>query len=377
MTNSDLDHVDYDVLDKAKNAFIEASKSTVKFAENWGFIPEAGFGASANVFSLDLSAFLTASENRLNITLLPEGLGTSDDARPDDLTDEQLEKFWYNIGIKTVAVMTNDAASTGMQTVLISLYLPSSQPEIVFSPVFMKGFLGGFVTGCKTVGCVYFSGETPQLKNKIYPGKLDIAGALFGLMPAGTKPIDSTRLSAGNKIVFVESSGPHDNGFTSLRELAERLPEGYHTKLADGREYWEAINAPTILYTPLVQDILSAGIDPTNIEPISGHGWQKLMRSKKPLCYHIREVLPVPEVFKFVEAATATPQKEMIKIFNYGLGLAIFVENENEANQVVEIAEKNGLKAVVAGEVQVAEKREVFVEPWNITLESDQFLLGQ
>lgn len=375
--SKDLDHVDYNALDQAKNAFINASKSTIRFAEKYGFIPESGFGASANVFSLDLKPFLNAGAENMFVTLLPEGLGTSDDARPDDLTDEQLQKFWYNIGIKTVAVMTNDAASTGMQTILISLYLPSSNPELVFNPVFMKGFLDGFVDGCKTVGCVYFSGETPQLKNKIYPNKLDIAGALFGLMPPDKKPIDGQNLKAGNKIVFIESSGPHDNGFTSLRELAGRLLDGYHTKLPSGREYWEAIIEPTILYTPLIQDILSADIQPTNIEPISGHGWQKLMRSKESYRYLIHDVLPVPEIFKFVEKESNTSQKEMLKIFNYGLGLAIFVADEDEANEVVKIAGKNNLNAVAGGEVQVSEQREVVIEPWNITLESDQFLLQQ
>lgn len=273
--------------------------------------------------------------------------------------------------------MTNDAASTGMQTILISLYLPSSNPELVFNPVFMEGFLGGFVSGCKTVGCVYFSGETPQLKNKIYPDKLDIAGALFGLMPPDKKPIDNRNLKPGNKIVFVESSGPHDNGFTSLRELAGQLPEGYHTKLSDGREYWEAINEPTILYTPLIQGILSAGIQPTNIEPISGHGWQKLMRSKDSYRYMIHNVLPVPEIFKFVESTSNTSQKEMVKIFNYGLGLAVFVSDEADANQVIEIAKQNNLKAIIGGEVQESDKREVVIEPFDIVLESDQFLLEQ
>jgi len=372
-----LDHVDYNALDTAKNAFIEASKKTVRFAERYGFIPESGFGASANVFSLDLKPFLKKGAKNLFVTLLPEGLGTSDDARPKNLSDKQLQKFWYNIGIKTVAVMTNDAASTGMQTILISLYLPSSNPEVVFNKNFMKGFLDGFVTGCKTVGCVYFSGETPQLKNKIYPDKLDIAGALFGVIPPGKKPIDGQNLKPGNKIVFVESSGPHDNGFTSLRKLAERLPKGYHTKLSDGREYWEAINEPTILYTPLIQDILSAGIQPTNIEPISGHGWQKIMRSKKPFRYLIHDVLPVPEIFKFVEKASKTPQKEMLKIFNYGVGLAIFVASEEDAKHVIKIAKKNKLNAISAGEVQKSEKREVVIEPFNIILKSDQFLIRQ
>jgi len=372
-----LDHVDYNSLDSAKNAFISASKKTVKFAEKYGFMPESGFGASANVFSLNLKPFLKKKADNLFVTLLPEGLGTSDDARPEDLSDSQLQKFWYNIGIKTVAVMTNDAASTGMQTILISLYLPSSNPEVVFNKNFMKGFLDGFVTGCKTVGCVYFSGETPQLKNKIYPNKLDIAGSLFGLMPPGKPPIDGQNLKAGNQIVFIESSGPHDNGFTSLRELANTLPNGYHTKLPSGKEYWEAINTPTILYTPLIQDILSAGIQPTNVEPISGHGWQKLMRSKKPYRYLIHDVLPVPEVFKFVEKKSKTSQKEMIKIFNYGLGLAIFVENKNDAEKVIKIAKKNKLNAVLAGEVQKSDKREVVIEPFGITLESDQFLIRQ
>jgi phosphoribosylformylglycinamidine cyclo-ligase len=372
-----LDHVDYNSLDSAKNAFIAASKKTVKFAEKYGFMPESGFGASANVFSLDLKPFLKKGAKNLFVTLLPEGLGTSDDARPADMTDSQLERFWRNIGIKTVAVMTNDAASTGMQTILISLYLPSSNPEIVFNKSFMKGFLDGFVGGCRTVGCVYFSGETPQLKNKIYPNKLDIAGALFGLMPPGKPPIDGRNLKAGNQIVFVESSGPHDNGFTSLRELANQLSNGYHTKLPSGKEYWEAINAPTILYTPLIQDILAAGIQPTNVEPISGHGWQKIMRSKKSFRYVIHDVLPVPEVFKFVERFSKTSQKDMVKIFNYGLGLAIFVTNKKDAEKVIKIAKKNKLNAILGGEVQKSDKREVVIEPFGITLESDKFLLKQ
>ncbi len=372
-----LDHVDYDSLDAAKNAFINACKRTVDFAKPFGFIPESGFGASANVFNLDLKPFLQAGAENLSITLLPEGLGTSDDARPDDLSTAEIEQFWYNIGLKTVAVTTNDAASTGMQTVLLSLYLPSADPQKVFTPEFLKGFLDGFVEGCRTVGCVYFSGETPQLKNKIYPDKLDIAGALFGLMPPDTIPIDGQDLAAGDKIVFVESSGPHDNGFTSLRQLAKTLPEGYHTTLPDGREYWQAINEPTVLYTPLVQAILKAGIKPTNVEPISGHGWQKLMRSKKTFRYLIQNTLPIPPIFELVQEASQTSQKEMIKIFNYGVGLAIFVPTSEDAEKIVQLAEGQNLKACVAGEVQAAETREVVVEPWGITLESEGFALEQ
>ena len=322
-----MERVDYNSLDSAKNQFIAASRSTLEFARPFGFVPDHRLGASANIFQLDLKNFLAAGADALSITLLPEGLGTADDARPTDLSEAEQLEFWRNIGLKTISCLTNDAASAGLQTVLLSLYLPSSNPEQVFSPQFMSGFLDGIVSGCRTVGCVYLSGETPQLKTKIYPNTVDLAGALFALSPPGIKPVASDRLEAGQTIVFIASSGPHENGFTTLRKMAEELPNGYRTKLPSGMEYWRALNQPGILYTALIQEVVRSGIQPTNIEPITGHGWQKLMRSHKPLHYRIEQVLPVPEVFTYVEEYFSLSKQEMLEIFNYGVGLAVFVEN--------------------------------------------------
>ena len=81
------------------------------------------------------------------------------------------------------------------------------------------------------------------------------------------------------------------------------------------------------------------------------------MRSSKSLRYVIHKVSPVPEVFKFVEKHSGLSQKEMIKVFNYGLGLAIYTENQKQAEGLVAIAKKNKLNAVVAGEVQASDTR--------------------
>lgn len=377
MSGQQLDHVNYDALDAAKQACIEAGKRTTEFAADFGFIPDDKFGASANVFSLNLKPYLKAGVKSLHVTLLPEGLGTADDARPDNLSDEELTGFWYNIGFKMMSALTNDAASSGMQTVLISLYLPSSTPELVFTPQFLKGFLDGFVEGCHQVGCVYFSGETPQLKNKLHEGIIDVAGALFGILPAGVDPINSDDVASGDQIVFVESSGPHENGFTSFRALAEQLPEGYRTKLPSGQEYWQALNAPSKLYTPLIQSILRSGIRPTNVEPISGHGWQKLMRPAKPFRYVIEQMLPIPEIFEFIQEQTDTPPAEMINKFNYGAGLAIFVKTQEEADKIIQEAAQHDLKAIIAGHVEAAPEREVFIKPLSVTLSGEAFQLSK
>jgi phosphoribosylformylglycinamidine cyclo-ligase len=372
-----IKNVDYNVLDKAKNAFIKASRSTLNFAEKYGFVPGNSLGGSANIFSLNLLPYLKHNSESLYISLIPEGLGTADDARPEDLTPSEKEEFWRNIGIKTVSSLTNDACSSGLQTILVGLYLPSSTPELVFDDAFMSGFLSGFVEGCREVGCVYLSGETPQLKNKIYPNKLDIAGALFAISPPGLKPIDGNALGAGDYIILVESSGPHENGFTVLRELAEKLPIGYRTKLSNNKQYWQAINAPSKLYTKFVQDVLAAKINVTAFENITGHGWQKLMRSSKLLKYNINNMLPIPEVFNFVEKAASYSPEQMIKIFNYGAGFAVFVKTQKDANLVVDIASKNNLKALVAGVTEEAKQREVFVAPLNVSLKSDDFALSK
>jgi phosphoribosylformylglycinamidine cyclo-ligase len=372
-----IDHVNYQSLDKAKNAFIEASKKTLAFAKNFGFVPDDRLGASANIFCLDLKSYLKNNADKLYITLLPEGLGTADDARPSDLNKKELIQFWYNIGIKTISCLTNDASSAGMQTVLISLYLPSADPDKVFSDEFLDGFLNGFVHGCKIVGCAWISGETPQLKGKICEDKLDIAGALFGIMPAAVMPIDGTKLKTGNKIVFVESSGPHENGFTTLRQLAQKLTNGYREKLSDGREYWQAINEPSLLYTPLVQKLLAEQVAINSIENVTGHGWQKIMRSKTPLRYHIKNMLAVPNIFQFIEEKANISKEEMLKIFNYGVGCAIFVEDNNAAERTIAIAKSLNIKAVIAGEVLPSNCREVFVEPLGIKLTDESFTLGK
>jgi phosphoribosylformylglycinamidine cyclo-ligase len=372
-----MDHVDYDTLDTAKNAFIAACKRTTKFASKYGFIPDERFGASANVFELDLSQFIEKGSGKLHLTLVPEGLGTADEAHPEDMNKEEAVEFLYNIGIKTVGVMTNDAASSGMQTILISLYLPSSTPELLFDELFLKGFLDGFVDGCEKVGCVYFSGETPQLKTKIVEQKLDIAGACFGIMPPGVKPVDGSKLASGNTMVFIGSTGPDANGYTSLRDLATRLENGYRTQLPSGMEYWKAINNPTVLITPLIQRLFEEKITLTNIEPISGHGWQKIMRNASPLRYVVEDMIEVPEIFKFVEEQTKIDPREMIKIFNYGLGFVLFVDGKEDAEKAVTLATNMGLKAIIGGYVEEADQREIVVKPLDCTLSSESFLLSQ
>jgi len=368
-----VETVNYNVLDAAKLKFINASKKTLRFAEKFGFVPEEKLGGSANIFALDLQKFV--GNKNLFLSLVPEGLGTADDAKPDDLSPAELEEFWRNIAFKCLSALTNDACASGLQSILVGLYLPSATPEEVFDKPFLEGFLGGFVEGCKQVGCVYLSGETPQLKTKMVPGRLDIAGSVCALCPPGLDAVDGGGLSEGDTIVFLGSSGPHENGFTTLRAFAEKLPQGYRTKLPSGTELWRAMNAPSVLYTPLIQAARTQGITFSALEHVTGHGWQKLMRSSKSVTYRIKETLPVLEVFEFFELTSGITRKQLASIFNCGVGFACYLPKHDDAKKLVSLAEQFGIKSCISGVVEAGSTRSVIIEPWNVTLSDAEFVL--
>jgi phosphoribosylformylglycinamidine cyclo-ligase len=133
------------------------------------------------------------------------------------------------------------------------------------------------------------------------------------------------------------------------------------------------MNAASHLYTPLVQAVLREGIIPTAMENITGHGWQKLMRSAKPLRYVIETMLPVPELFTFVERHLEGGPAMMLSVFNYGAGFAFYTQSQQDAERIVSLAKQYQLAAAIAGRVEASPTREVVIAPLGVTLKGESF----
>src|SRR6202000_3529093 len=97
------------------------------------------------------------------------------------------------------------------------------------------------------------------------------------------------------------SSGIHANGVSLVRKLAQGLPRGYATPLADGRPFGEAVLDPTILYPPVLKALWAANVMPHYCVNITGHGWRKLMRHTAQLTYRLHTVPPVAPVLAFMQ----------------------------------------------------------------------------
>jgi len=269
----------------------------------------------------------------------------------------------------TVACVINDLVSVGATPVVLNAYWSSSSYQWLTDEKLAGDLIKGWRNACDTAGVVWGGGETQSLPGVVASDALELAGSAFGVVKSAKHLVQGKNLRAGDAIVLVEASGPHANGISLIREIAGQLPEGYQTKIADGQTLGEAALAPTHIYSSLVQALQAADVDAHYLSNITGHGWRKLMRAEVEFSYIIREIPPVPEIFNFIAEQAGNDETEMYGNYNMGAGYAVYVP-AGQAQQVVDIAAKQGLKAWLAGSVEVGSKQ-VVIEPKGITFAGD------
>jgi phosphoribosylformylglycinamidine cyclo-ligase len=157
------------------------------------------------------------------------------------------------------------------------------------------------------------------------------------------------------------------------RKLIERLPQGYATRIDDGRVFGEALLDPTMLYVPVTEALFDAGIIPHYIVNITGHGWRKIMRHAGSFTYRIHTVPPVPPVLSFLSREASLDAREAYGSLNMGAGFALFLPRE-QADAAVAIARSVGVTAWVAGAVETGPRR-VVIEPLSLEYAADDLQL--
>jgi phosphoribosylformylglycinamidine cyclo-ligase len=184
------------------------------------------------------------------------------------------------------------------------------------------------------------------------------------------EPVLGQLLGPGDEIVIIASSGLHANGASLARLIAAELPDGYATRLESGAAFGPALLAPTLLYSPLVEALLGEHAPVHYLSHITGHGLLKLMRPNRELSYRITELPPVPEVLAFLAKRANLDASAAYSTFNMGCGFAVYCAAGAGAD-VVAVAERLGLSALVAGTVE-AGPRQVIIEPAGVTYDTDE-----
>jgi len=352
--------VNYTALDAGKrNALTEALATSGLLRDRGGRAIDESRGEPAFVFE--------AGGQTLAFVL--EGLGTK------SIIARQLEEQvgaggFESVAYDTVAAIVNDLCCVGALPLVVNAYFATGSSDWYQDEQRQAALLAGWRRGCVDAGAVWGGGESPSLSGLVAEDDIELAGSAVGLIPQGRGPILGAELAAGDEIVLVASSGLHANGSSLARMVAAQLPDGYRTSLPSGRPFGEALLDPTLIYTPLVQSLVTSELAIHYLSHITGHGLLKLMRPRRDLSYHVTKLPEVPEVLAFLVAQAGMSPDAAYSTFNMGCGFAVYCARGAGAD-VVSHASKLGLSAEIAGTVEPGPRRVVLSEV-DVVFDGDQ-----
>ena len=277
------------------------------------------------------------------------------------------------IGYDTVAAIVNDLACVGASPLVVNAYFALGAPEWISTGSRLSSLVDGFARGCVDSGAVWGGGETPSLKGIIAETEIDLAGAAVGRMPRGVEPVLGEQLAAGDQIILLASTGIHTNGISLARQAAAALDDGLLSQLPSGRTFGEALLDESAIYVKAVSEVLAAGLAPSYLTHITGHGFRKLMRPSRSFTYRLSALPPVPESLAFLAKQSGLDNRTAYGTLNMGAGFAIYCR-EDDVDGVVTITGALGMSPLVAGTVEEGPRR-VVIDPLHITYGEDELQL--
>lgn len=352
--------VNYDALDAFKRACQKEAATTVPLL--------AAHGVGEAEGTRGESAYLIETGDGY-LAHVEEGLGTKN-LVADVMQERTGTSHYYNIGIDTVATIVNDLVTVGCLPMCIAMHAAVGDSLWFAEEHRTTDLAAGFAEGCRRSGAVWGGGETPALSGLVEHNAIVLAGSAIGRM--GKADRIRGDVEPGDAIVFLASTGVHTNGLTLCRKMAERLPDGFMTTMADGRAYGAALLDASAIYVGFIAACRAAGVRLKYAVHVTGHGWRKLMRLERPLVYRIDQLRPTPEVFSFIETRGPVSKREMYATFNMGVGFAVYVARA-DADRAIAAARTAGHEAWAAGEVLAGgSEKAVEIQPLGITFHSNE-----
>jgi len=172
------------------------------------------------------------------------------------------------------------------------------------------------------------------------------------------------------------NSGMSSNGLTAARHMllskyyAENFKESYSETIPEDKAYCgkfrltdtlpgtdvtvgQAILAPTRTFLPVIASVLDKYR--TNVDGIihcTGGGQGKCGDFGKSVRYIKDNLFEFPPLFKAIYESGQIPMKEMFQVFNCGHRIEFYVDSEEAAQGIIEIAKSFNIEARVVGHVE-------------------------
>ena len=286
-----------------------------------------GLGGFAGLFALDDERLLAAST---------DGVGTK-------LVLARRAGRLRDAGRDLAAHCVNDVLTTGAEPLFFLDYVAAHRLDLTQ----VAELVEGAADVCRAAGCALLGGETAEMPGVYRDEELDFAGTCVGVV-ARDALVDGSRVSDGDVVLGLASSGLHANGFSLVRRLV-------------GEEEFDAdlLLAPTRLYLDGVRR-LRAACDVRALAHVTGGG----------IPGNLARVLPEglgaivdpaawerPPVFGWLDEQ-GVPEDEQRRVFNLGIGYCADVPPGDASDTVL----RADAGATVIGRVEAGVAGVVFAD---------------
>ena len=318
------------------NQLIERIKPIAKSTFRPGVL--AGLGGFGAMFEIPLDKY----KNPVLISGT-DGVGTK-------LKVAEMLNKHDTIGIDLVAMCVNDLIVQGAEPLFFLDYFATGS----LNPDIATSVIEGIGEGCRQSGCSLIGGETAEMPGMYSGEDYDLAGFCVGIAEK-SRIIDGSKVSEGDHIVALGSSGPHSNGYSLIRKVLE--------KSSPTNEQLNSLIEPTRIYVRSILSLLNT-LPVHAISHITGGG----------LLENIPRVIPEqlaakldpaswaqPEIFQWLQDQGNIATSEMYRVLNCGVGMVVVISRES-SNEAINHLNSCGENAWLIGEVVQFDGEQVVIK---------------
>ena len=207
----------------------------------------------------------------------------------------------------------------------------------------------GFVAGCRENSAALIGGETAEMPSMYNEGEYDISGTIVGIVDK-KNIVDGKKISEGNVMIGLPSSGLHTNGYSLARKvlLDKFKVDDFVDELGKtvGESLLEIHKSYLSIVYPLVEKNLLNGISHITGGGIVGNTSRIIPDGlDMKIDWGCWNELPV---FSLIRKLGDIDEKEMRHVFNLGIGMILIADRHN--TEIV-LEKCRSEKPVIIGEI--------------------------
>ena len=332
MTKKGLDYaaagVDIDAADDAKNRIKRLVESTYTGNEVGKF---GGFGGMLRMPKGARNPVLVSSA---------DGVGTKLKVAVEAGKND-------TVGQCLVNHCTNDILVQGATPLFFMDYVAFGK----LVPAVLEEVVTGVTRGCRENGATLAGGETAELPGVYTPPDYDLAGFIVGYVEESAV-LGPDKVVDGDRLVALESSGLHTNGYTLARKIvSERMRLGVRDEFpGESASVGEVLLRVHTSYLKALRPVLSRV---HAMAHITGGGLPGNLNRALPSTLDAEvdtASWKVPNLFAQLGRAGDVPKMEMYRAFNMGVGMVVLT-SPSDVDAVIRSARDAGINAWTLGRV--------------------------